>query len=123
MNKAIILIAMLALPVGLSGCDQKTEPAKVAAPEAAASADAMTNMEMPEGSKMGKATGTVTAIDSTSGKITLDHGAIPAVGWAAMKMEFSAKPAVLTGIAAGDKVDFEVSVTGNAGEITKIRKQ
>ena len=123
MKKTMMIAAMFALPVGLSGCDKKPEPAKVAAPEAAASADAMTNMEMPVGSKMGKASGTVTAIDAASGKITLDHGAIPAVDWAAMKMEFSAKPAVLTGIAAGDKVDFEVTVTGNAGEVTKIEKK
>ena len=123
MKKTMMIAALIALPVGLSGCDKKPEAPKVEAPKAAATADAMPNMEMPVGSKMGKGPGTVTAIDAATGKITLDHGAIPAVGWPAMKMGFSAKPAVLAGIAVGDKVDFEVTVTGNAGEVTHIKKQ
>ena len=123
MKKTMMIAALIALPVGLSGCDKKPEAPKVEAPKAAATADAMPNMEMPVGSKMGKGSGTVTAIDAATGKITLDHGAIPAVGWPAMKMGFSAKPAVLAGIAVGDKVDFEVTVTGNAGEVTHIKKQ
>ena len=123
MKKTMILTALIALPIGLSGCDKKPEAPEVEAPKAAATADAMPNMEMPVGSKVGKGSGTVTAIDAATGKITLDHGAIPAVGWPAMKMGFSAKPAVLAGIAVGDKVDFEVTVTGNAGEVTHIKKQ
>ena len=123
MKKTMMIAALIALPVGLSGCDKKPEAPKVEAPKAAATADAMPNMEMPVGSKMGKGSGTVTAIDAATGKITLDHGAIPAVGWPAMKMGFSAKPAVLTGIAVGDKVDFEVTVTGSAGEVTHIKKR
>lgn len=123
MKKTMMIAALTALPVGLSGCDKKPEAPKVEAPKAAATADAMPNMEMPVGSKMGKGSGTVIAIDAATGKITLDHGAIPAVGWPAMKMGFSAKPAVLAGIAVGDKVDFEVTVTGNAGEVTHIKKQ
>ena len=122
MKKAMILTALIALPVGLSGCDKKPEAPKVEAPKAAATADAMSSMEMPVGSKMGKGTGTVTAIDAATGKITLDHGAIPAVGWPAMKMGFSAKPDLLKGVAVGDKVDFDVTVTGSAGEVTAIRK-
>ena len=123
MKKAMILAAMLALPLGLSGCDKKPEAPKVEAPGVTASTQVMPNMEMPIGSKMGKSTGTVTAIDAATGKITLDHGAIPAVGWPAMKMGFSAKPAILKGIAVGDSVDFDVTVTGNAGEVTHIKKQ
>jgi len=123
MKKTMMIAALTALPVGLSGCDKKPEAPKVEAPKAAATADAMPNMEMPVGSKMGKGSGTVTAIDATTGKITLDHGAIPAVGWPAMKMGFSAKPETLKGVAIGDKVDFDVTVTGSAGEVTAIKKQ
>ncbi len=123
MKKTMILTALIALPFGLSGCDKKPEAAKVEAPTAAATADAMSNMAMPVGAKMGKGSGTVTAIDPTAGKITLDHGAIPAVGWPAMKMGFSAKPDLLKGVAVGDKVDFDVTVTGSAGEVTAIKKQ
>jgi Cu(I)/Ag(I) efflux system protein CusF len=36
----------------------------------------MSNMAMPEGSKMGKGSGIVTAVDAVTGTITLDHGAI-----------------------------------------------
>ena len=122
MKKAMILTALIALPIGLSGCDKKPEAPKVEAPKAAATADAMSNMEMPVGSKMGKGSGTVTAVDAVAGKITLDHGAIPAVGWPAMKMGFSAKPDLLNGVAVGDKVDFDLTVSGSAGEVTAIRK-
>lgn len=52
----------------------------------------------------------------------LDHEAIPAVGWPAMKMGFSAKPDLRNGFAVGDKVDFDLTVTGNAGEVTAIKK-
>ena len=123
MKKAMILTALIALPIGLSGCDKKPEAPKVEALKAVASTDAMSNMAMPAGSKMGKGSGTVTAVDATAGKITLDHGAIPAVGWPAMKMGFSAKPDLLKGVAVGDKVDFDVTVTGSAGEVTAIKKQ
>ena len=51
-------------------------------------------MAMPEGSKMGKGSGTVAAIDAAAGQTTLDHGAIPSVAWPAMKMGFSAKPTI-----------------------------
>ena len=122
MKKAMILTALIALPIGLSGCDKKPEAPKVEAPKAAATADAMSNMEMPVGSKMGKGLGIVTAVDAIAGKITLDHGAIPAVGWPAMKMGFSAKPDLLKGVAVGDKVDFDLTVSGSAGEVTAIRK-
>jgi len=123
MKKTMVLIALIALPFGLSGCDKKPEAPKAEASKAAASTDAMSSMAMPAGSKMGKGSGTVTAVDATAGKITLDHGAIPAVGWPAMKMGFSAKPDVLNGVAVGDKVDFDVTVTDSAGEVTAIKKQ
>ena len=122
MKKTMILTALIALPIGLSGCDKKPNATKVEAPKAAATADAMSSMEMPVGSKMGKGSGTVTAVDAVMGKITLDHGAIPAVGWPAMKMGFSAKPELLKGIAVGDKVDFDLTVSGSNGEVTSIRK-
>ena len=123
MKKTLMIAAMIALPVVLSGCDKKPEATKVEAPKVAATTDAMSNMAMPADSKMGNGSGTVTAVDATAGKITLDHGAIPAVGWPAMKMGFSAKPALLKGIAVGDKVAFDLTVTGSTGEVTAIKKR
>lgn len=124
MKKTLMITGMAAMSVALSGCGKKTEAPTAAAPTGAAStADAMPGMAMPAGAKMGKATGTVTAIDPAAGKITLDHGAIPAVGWPAMKMGFSAKPELLKGIAVGDKVDFALTVNGSTAEVTQISKR
>ena len=123
MKKRVMTAAMAAALVGLAGCNKQAETPSPEASKAEAASDAMSSMAMPAGAKMGKASGTVTAIDAIAGKVTLDHIAIPAVGWPAMKMGFSAKPSVLTGIAVGNKVDFEVTVTGSAGEVTSIKKQ
>ena len=71
---------------------------------------------------MGKGSGTVVAVNAATGTITIEHSAIPAVGWSAMTMGFSAKPELIKGIAAGDKVDFDLTVTGSAGEVTAIKK-
>jgi preprotein translocase subunit YajC len=38
-------------------------------------------------------------------------------------MAFGAQPEVLNGVAVGDKVVFDVTITGNAGEVTAIAKQ
>lgn len=118
MKKTLMITAMLAAPVTLSGCGKKAE-----APKAEASPAAMGDMAMPADAKMAKSTGTVTAIDAASGKITLEHGAIAAVEWPAMTMVFTAKPELLKGIAVGDKFDFDLTVSGNAGEVTAIRKR
>ena len=118
MKKTLMIAAMMAAPIMLSGCDKKAESSK---PEA--SPDAMGSMAMPTEAKMVKSAGTVTAIDPASGKITLEHEAIPAVEWPAMTMGFKSKPELLAGIAVGDKVDFDLTVSGNAGEVTSIKKR
>ncbi len=123
MKKTVILTALIALPIGLSGCDKKTEAPKVEAPKAAAPADAMSDMAMPAGSKMGKGSGTVTVIDPAKGTVTLDHGAIAELKWPAMEMGFTAKPEVLAGIKVGDKVSFEVDWDGMSGTVTVMQKQ
>ena len=113
MTNILKIAALAAVSAGLSGCGQNAE-----APTAEASVAAA-----PVTGKSGKATGMVTAIDAEAGTITLDHGAIPAVGWPPMKMGFSAKPDLLAGIAVGDKIDFDVTVTANGGQVTAIQKQ
>ena len=117
MKKRMIIASLFALPLGLSACDNPAET-----PKAEAQTDAMGEMAMASEAKMAKGSGTVTAIDAAAGRITLDHSAIPAVGWSAMKMGFAAKPEILNGIAVGDKIDFDVTVTGHAGEVTAISK-
>ena len=124
--KPLYLAAALTVAVLLSACGQKAETNATAANEPAttnAVAGDMGNMAMPADTKMGKGAGTVTAIDKTAGKITLNHGPIPEVGWPAMTMAFTAKPELLNSVAVGDKVAFDVTVKGTAGEVTAISKQ
>lgn len=124
--KPLYLTAALTVALLLSACGQKAETNATASNEPAttnvAAAD-MGNMAMPGDTKMGKGAGTVDAIDKTAGKITLNHGPIPEVGWPAMTMAFTAKPELLNSVAVGDKVAFDVTVKGTAGEVTAISKQ
>ncbi len=123
MKKTLMFTAMMALLIGLSGCDKKPEARKVEAPKAAATAEAMSGMPMPAGNKMGKGSGTVAAIDTAKGTVTLDHGAIAELKWPAMEMGFTAKPEVLSGIKVGDKVSFEIEWDGMSGAVTAMQKK
>jgi Cu/Ag efflux protein CusF len=119
-------VAAFAAAALLSACGPKAETNRTAGNQSAATNVAgadMDNMAMSGEAKMAKSTGTVTAIDKAAGKITLAHAAIPEVNWPAMTMAFGAKPEVLNGVAVGDKVAFDVTITGNAGEVTAIAKQ
>jgi Cu(I)/Ag(I) efflux system periplasmic protein CusF len=116
MNKTLSAAA-IALLAGLTACSNQAEPTQNT------SASAMENMAMPSEAKSGKATGTVTAIDTATGKITLDHGPVVELQWPAMTMAFGAKPDMLKGIAVGDKVAFEFTMTGATAELTKIAKR
>ena len=123
MKKQMMTALLAVTMVGLLGCSKQAETPSAEAPKTEVASDAMAGTAMAVDAKMGKASGIVTAIDAAAGKITLDHGAIPTIGWPAMKMEFSAKPDVLTGISVGDKVDFDITVSGNGGEVTSIEKR
>ena len=82
----------------------------------------MAGMNMPAAAKTGKGTGTVVAIDTKVGTVTIQHEAIPAVGWPAMTMAFKANPPALLGtVKVGEKVAFDVKVTGMKGEVTAIQ--
>ena len=117
MTKTLPIAALAVLAAILPGCS------KQAAPVQKTSADTMPNMAMSTEPRVGKATGTVTAIDESTGKITLDHSPVPELQWPAMKMGFGAKPAQIKGLAVGDKVVFEFKMTGTSAEISSISKQ
>lgn len=52
-------------------------------------------------------TGTVNSVDPSGHKINLSHGAIPAIGWPAMTMDFSVAPSVdLRALKPGTPVNF-----------------
>src|SRR5882672_7983336 len=83
-------------------------------PSAEAGAQAPNRDKMPMGNAAqgtaASSTGTITAVDVTGRKVTLDHGPIAAIKWPAMKMEFPAAPSVdLSKVKVGDKVRFTLS--------------
>ena len=68
--------------------------------------------------------GTVTAVDATTGTVSLDHEPIAAISWPAMSMQFTAEdPTELQGIAVGDRVSFELKSATETSVITGISKQ
>jgi Cu(I)/Ag(I) efflux system periplasmic protein CusF len=68
--------------------------------------------------------GTVTAIDAAAGTISLDHEPITAISWPAMSMQFTAEnPAMLQGIAVGDRVSFEIKSATETSVVTMVQKQ
>lgn len=121
MKKTLIVASSLALAVTLAGCEKKAE-APAPAPSSGMMSGNMAEMPMAGAMQHGMAAGTVTAIDTVKGTITLDHGAMGELGWPAMTMGFSVKPEQLSGIKVGDRVDFEIDWDGKAGTITKIAK-
>jgi Cu(I)/Ag(I) efflux system protein CusF len=85
----------------------------------------MSGMDMKApAAKTGKGIGVITAIDPKTARITIKHGAIPAVGWPAMTMAFKANPpALLKGLKVGQKIGFDVKTQGMAAEVTAVRPQ
>ncbi len=66
-------------------------------------------------------TGTVTAVNATRRKVTLDHGPIAEIKWPAMKMEFTTAPSVeLSKVKIGDKVHFTLSGSGSSYTVQSI---
>lgn len=63
------------------------------------------------------------ALNAADRKVTLDHGAIPAIKWPPMKMEFAVAPNVdlskLT-TTTGEKVDFTLSGSGSSYTVQSI---
>lgn len=125
------LTIALGLAALTAACGKKAETpvateTNQAAPATAAMSGDMGNMAMAPSATSAiktKGHGTVTAIDKAAGTITLDHGPIPEAKWPAMTMAFKAAPAITDAAKVGDKVDFDLTLTGSAGEVTAIHKQ
>lgn len=117
-------IAALGLIAASCG-DSKTPTAAsdAGATPATPAMPAMADASAAAQTKEGKGTGTVTAIDPAGGKITLDHGPIPEIGWPAMKMTFKAAPAVTAAAAVGETVEFDVRTTGMDSEVIALAKK
>lgn len=121
MKKSVTIALGLALSAGLAACGQQGEATKPAEETTVPAKDAGA-IVAPVETKHGKGTGSVTAIDTAAGQVTLDHGAIAELDWPAMEMGFAAQPGLLKDIKVGDKVAFELDWDGKAGTITKIDK-
>ncbi len=68
-------------------------------------------------------TGTVNAVDVGKHTINLSHGAIAALGWPAMTMDFSTAPTVdLSAVKSGDMVAFTVTKTPDGGYLIDTLK-
>ena len=125
-------LTILAAPLALAACgsgDEASETAEATATDGMATADQMSvadDMPMMQSGEAGQTAsgeGTVTAVDAEEGKITIDHGPIPAVDWPAMRMAFEADEALRQQIAVGDEVAFEFRTTEGGGQITSITKK
>jgi Cu(I)/Ag(I) efflux system protein CusF len=114
MKQIIILAAALAL----TACNKAAD-----APAKPAGTNDMAAIDMSAAAKTGSGSGKITALDKAGGNITIDHGPIPAVGWSAMTMGFKADPKILESVAIGDLVDFTLSLKGNDGTVTAIKKR
>lgn len=68
------------------------------------------------------AEGRIKAIDTAKQRVTIAHGAVPAVQWPPMTMAFAATSEQLAGLAIGDRVTFAFRLEGGAATILSIKK-
>lgn len=127
---SLVFAGLTVLAFGVAACSKPAQaPASAPAAESMPAADSsnMTTPMTPPSAGTNdpvKGEGVVTAVDAAAGTVTLDHDAINAINWPAMKMQFKAEdPMILNGIAAGDHVVFELKSTTETGTITMVKKQ
>jgi Cu(I)/Ag(I) efflux system protein CusF len=115
----MLRIVLLPIAFLIVACSQPADPAK----------SEMSGIKMDESASPAAAgpirsTGTVTAVNAAAGTITLRHEPIPAIRWSAMTMEFHAEdPAILQGIAVGDRVAFELKSAAEPNTVTMVQEQ
>lgn len=119
MKKTLMIASSLLAVASLAACKKEAEAPK----PAAASTGSMSTMPMSSEMKHGTGEGKVVSVNAATGAISIDHGPIKELGWPGMTMGFTAKPDLLKGISAGDKVAFEINGTGENYEVTSIKKQ
>lgn len=118
------LTLVLGLAVLTAACNKKEETPTTAPTSPPLSANSGMAKESSEVNVVdAKGHGIVTAIDKTSGMITLKHEAISEVNWPPMTMAFKAAPVITDAVAVGDKVDFDLRIKGSAGEVTAVHKR
>jgi Cu/Ag efflux protein CusF len=102
-------------PHGSGPLDQKGTPA----PQAQAAAPAQAPAQ-PAAANLPTVSGTIEKVDAGGGKVTIDHGPIPNLNMDAMTMVFRVQdPALLQGVKAGDKVQFQADRVN--GQISVVK--
>lgn len=70
-----------------------------------------------------QAQGIVRAVDARAGTITIQHGAIAALNWPAMTMNFRVASAdVLRGVTVGSRIHFVLRTERGAQVVTQIHR-
>ncbi|WP_309674373.1 copper-binding protein [Pseudomonas sp.] len=85
----------------------------------------MQGMPMKQETKqtsVAKAEGTIKALDTAKNRVTIAHGAVPAVQWPPMTMAFSATADQMAGLSVGDQIAFEFRLEGAKATIVSIEK-
>ncbi len=126
MKPTALTLTALAMAAGLAACSPKADKETAASPAptpAPAAPGAMGDMTAaPPVGKAARGAGTVTAVDAAAGTITINHEPIPEAGWPAMTMGFKASAEQVKSVKVGDRVAFDLTLTGGGGEITAISK-
>jgi Cu/Ag efflux protein CusF len=107
-------------PHGSGPLDSAATPAP--APQVQATAPAQPAAQ-PSVSELPTVSGTVEKVDQAQSKITIDHGPIPNLNMDSMTMVFRVQdPALLQGVKAGDKVQFQADRVNGQISVVRIRK-
>jgi Cu/Ag efflux protein CusF len=69
-----------------------------------------------------RASGEVVRVNPADGKIAIRHGAIGKLDLPAMTLVYHVDPALLAGIAVGDRVDFTAERAGGQYRIVELKK-
>lgn len=113
--KPLSIPSILALSLVAAACGGSGTPAQNG--QEAAGPDAAANTAQAVYS----AAGSVTAI--AGDRVTISHGPVEGLGWPAMTMAFQADdPAMLQGVAVGDRVTFQFRQSGNDYPLTALSK-
>jgi Cu(I)/Ag(I) efflux system protein CusF len=106
----LAVIGMVFAAAGQAAADSASAAMQVAAGEAA-----------PASTVSG--TGVIQQVKADQGRVKIQHDPIPALEWPAMSMYFRVKDkAVLEGVAAGDKVRFNLEKDAKGMAITRMEK-
>ena len=70
-----------------------------------------------------QASGEVVRVNAPAGKIAIRHGAIDKLDLPAMTLVYQVDPALLAGIAVGDRVEFTAERAGGRYRIVELKKR